>query len=102
MELDHLGDARIVSVDRGKGVLTLTLDCANADHLAVPIQGLRFSDCSILQDADLTGCTWHQHSLTVSTEFQTLELTVYAPSTKRRPSQRRFVFRFKRMEIIPP
>ena len=94
MELDHLGDARIVSVDRGKGVLTLTLDCANADHLAVPIQGLRFSDCSILQDADLTGCTWHQHSLT-------LELTVYAPSTKRRPSQRRFVFRFKRMEIIP-
>ena len=47
MELDHLGDARIVSVDRGKGVLTLTLDCANADHLAVPIQGLRFSDCSI-------------------------------------------------------
>ena len=99
--LNCLADARIISVDKGRNVLVLALDCANADHLSAPIQELRFFDYSITQDAELTGCTWHQHILTVGTESQTMELTVYAPSTRRKPPQRRFVFHFKGMEIIP-
>ena len=101
MELDFLGDARIISVDRGGRELVLALDCANADHLPAPIRELRFFDYSIIQDADLTGCTWHRHRLIGSPAFQTLELTVYAPSAKRKPPQRRFALQFKRMEIIP-
>lgn len=97
--LNLLGDARIVFVDKGRDVLTLALDCANADHLLIPIRKLNFFDYSIMQDADLIGCTWHQHHLT-DDPVKTLELTVYAPSTRRKPPQRRFVLQFKRMEII--
>ncbi len=101
MELDCLGDARIISVGKGRTVLTLALDCANADHLSAPIRELHFCNYTIIQDADLTGSIWHRHRLIGSPAFQTLELTVYAPSTKRKPPQRRFILQFKRLEIIP-
>ena len=100
MILDLLGDARIISVDRGRAVLTLALDCANAVCLSAPVRELRFFEYSIILDAGLTGCIWHRHSLTAGPGFQTLELTVYVPSTKRKPPKRRSVIRFKRMEII--
>ncbi len=99
--LDLLGDARITFVDKRPDALVYRLDCANAEHLSIPIRELRFFDYSITQDADLTGCTWHRHSLTAGPVFQTLELTAYAPATRRKPSQRQTVFQFKRMEIIP-